>query len=75
VGNTDSDFRNPKDLKMDSVEDLPQFPAEIFKKRQLQLKDIRLTETDRIIIQEKGEVYYKEQKAKRTRQWIDLVED
>lgn len=45
------------------------------KKRDIQIKDIRLSDLDRIIIQEKGEQFYAEKKFSKSRQWMDTVED
>lgn len=62
-------------VKVDSFEDLKNFKKQVEYLKKIQTKDIRITDLERIVIQEKGEQFYHEKKFSKSRQWLDLVQD
>ena len=44
-------------------------------KQKLQLKDVKISDMERIIIQEKGEKFFADKNASKSRQWLERVED
>lgn len=72
---SERDFTELKDMKMDSLEDMHQFYSEIQKKQNALTKDMRFIQVQQLITQEQGERFFNEQKERKLIQETELVED
>ena len=63
------------DLRKDSVGDLHEYKEQVLLKKRLQLRDVKISDMERIIVQEKGEKWFADKTASKSRQWLERVED
>ena len=62
-------------LRSDSFLDVSEYRQQVLLKRKLQGRETRIADTERIIIQEKGEKVFADKKATKSRLWLEQVED
>lgn len=66
---------DPLNLRSDTHQDFQEYRQQVLLKRKLQGKEFRIADTERIIIQEKGEKVFADKKATKSRLWLEQVED